>query len=149
MKESALLRYAKSSELMDISLVINGDKIKFNLFKELVINPNILNRELRDQSISHSFLVIAHKNMVKSLSDHELEVKRYTAKKWTDLKGGEGRQTKDDLRQRIEADPRYIMMQKKSIKLTYQKDILEACIRSFEQRSSMLQTLSANTRRSL
>lgn len=147
MNKSSILKYAKSSQLMNIQIKVGNELISFNLYEELKIDDNVLNRELKGQAPSQAFLIIVHKNLIKEISTMELDLKKIIASKWTTLKEGNHGMTKDDIKNKIDKNATVIMMNKKLIKLVYQKDMLEACIKAFEQRSNMLQTLSANTRK--
>lgn len=148
MNRSQLVRYAESSSLMNIKISYKGEVFKFNLFEELKIQDNVLNRSVKEQSISFAFLILLHKRLIRDINDHELETKRLKAKLWVSTKENkQSRQTKEDLKNSLDMNPKILFREKQHIRLKSNIDIIEACIRAFEQRSNQLQTLSANIRK--
>jgi hypothetical protein len=145
-----LQKYAKLSDLMKISIKYGGKPYEFNLFEELQISQERLNKELTEQASSYSFLTMLHKSLIKQYEASEARKKRKYAELYVRYKKsipGSGRPPSDDLaKQMVEANKMYIRVVKATIEFKYQMGIIESAIRSYEQRKDMLQSLSANLR---
>lgn len=149
MHKSKLNKYASKSELMNMSIKYGDEHFKFNLFEELAINENVINKELRGQTQSQAFLAILHKKLIRLAADKKIELDKQKARVW--LKGKKdqinGRvPTKEDLRAMVDADIKSIKLSQLVVDLEHQCNLLETCVRTFETRAHMLQTVSANTR---
>jgi len=146
-----LLKYAANSQLMEISIIHNGEKFGFNLFKEIEINDVKITRELRDQPSSYSFLTVLHKSLIKKLGEAKIKEKKAYASAYIKAKRQinpeTSRPNSDDLaKQKAELAPDYLLAQQKVIDIQYNTNRIEAAVKAFEQRASILQTLSANRR---
>lgn len=148
MKTRQLLKYASSAELMNINVRYNGKLYTFNLYDELRVEDNTLNREVREQSISFAFLLVLLKRLQGRASNLEFEIKKIKAKLWLKSKANStDRMTKEDLKLKVDSNPKVLLKEKHYLKLKSEIDLLEASIRAFEQRSNQIQTLSANIRK--
>ena len=150
MRNSQLHKYASSSELMNMRIKYGKDTIKFNLFEELSIDENIINKEVKLQTQSSAFLSILYKKMLRLLKDRQIELDKKKAQVWVKGKNSQigGRvPTKEDLKCIVDSDPKVLVLSKKIAELQHNCDLLETCVKAFESRSHMLQTISANTRR--
>ena len=150
-KKSKLRGYAKTKALMDINIKYGDESFSFNLFEELQINESLIMRELKNNPSSYGFLTMLHKKLIRKKKDTELEKdKLYAslhikAKQNTELFGKVP--TKEDISQMVENTKSYQIMRADHIKVVHDCDIIEACVRAFEQRASLLQTISANLRK--
>lgn len=148
MKSRQLLKYASQAELMNITVRYEGKKYTFNLYDELKVEDNTLNREVREQSISFAFLLVLLKRLQGRASSLEFEIKKAKAKLWLKHKDNSSqRMTKEDLKLKVDSNPRVLLKEKNYLKLRSEIDLLEASIKAFEQRSNQIQTLSANIRK--
>jgi hypothetical protein len=129
-----------------------NEKFNFNLFKEIKINEANVKQELINQPSAYAFLTMLHKELLKKLGDLKVnETKAYAKayiKNKTQTNKDTGRPNSDDLaKQKSELDILYIKAQRAVIAMAHDVGIIESCVRSFEQRASLLQTLSANSRK--
>ncbi len=139
---------------MDIFIKHGDEKFKFNLYEEIKIDESKISEDLTDQPTSYSFLTMLHKNLIKTFSDKELSEKRAWAKAyihWKEQKNPETqRNYSDDLaKAKAELDAEYIKAQRETIEAKFDMSRIDACVRSYEQRKDILQTLSANSRREI
>lgn len=145
-----LQKYASTSDLMNISIKYGGKTYKFNLFEELQVSEAQVNRELKTQASSYSFLTTLHKSLVKQYEQAEARKKKVYAQLYVKLKTQSntgGRPPSDDLvKQQVESNKLYQKVVNNTIQYKYQMGILESAVRSFEQRKDILQSLSANLR---
>ena len=136
---------------MDVTIKFNGELIEFNLAKELKITEEIIDSEIKKQPSHFGFLLMLQAKLKKKFSDALVKKKKIQSEIWVDLKGTTNPATgskyqKEDIQAIVETDEDYIKAQKIVNKVASEVDILEAAVRSFEQRSHLLQTLSANAR---
>lgn len=149
---SKIAKYAQTSQLMDIEISVGEEKVKFNLNRELRIKDEASADELMKQPSNYGFLTMLHKNLIKSLGILKIEEKKAYASAYIKYKKATnketGRPNSDDVaKQLAELDPRYLLKQRKVIETQFDVNRVEACVRGFEQRKDMLQTLSANNRK--
>lgn len=150
MIKSNLNKFAKKSKLMDMAIVYGDEKFTFNLFQELNIDENTINRELQSQSQSLAFLAVLHKKLIRLSKDTSISLNKTKADVWLQSKNTNlnGRvPTKEDLKAMVDKSPKVIKLSKQLSKLEHNCELLDTCVRTFETRSHMLQTISANTRR--
>lgn len=145
-------RYSGKSNLMNILIKYNGEKFQFNLFKETIINEDNITEELKEQPSSYAFLTMLHKSLLKQYAELEILEKKAYAHAYLKHKEANspvtGRVNSDDVaKQKAELDMKYLRAQREVIKSKYEVNILGDCIKAFEQRKDMLQTLSANRRK--
>ena len=150
--KSRLLKYAQSSSLMDIEINTGTEVIKFNLHKEVKIDEAFISRDLKTQPSYYGFLSMLHKSLLKALMELKVREKKAFAAAYLKHKQSINKETNrpnsDDVaKQKAELDIRYLKSQRMVINMNYDVNRVEACVRAFEQRSGLLQTLSANIRK--
>jgi hypothetical protein len=142
----------KKSSLMDIKLRYNGETFKFNLNEELSINPDKINQELKEQPSYYSFLLLLQSKLLVLKEDKEREMEKAYAKSYSKYAVSINEKTNriysDKLAKELAiSNDTY---QKAHIEyLTAKNDygIIQSAVKGFEQRFSLIQTLSANLRR--
>ena len=149
--KSKLLKYASKSSLMDIDIFINGERIRFNLFRELKITEEKVSLELKNQPSYYGFITMCHKTLLKELMDLQVEEKKIYSLAYITNKNKINPETQrvnsDDVaKSKAEKDINYLKIQRLVISKKYDVNRLENCVRAFEQRAGMMQTLSANIR---
>lgn len=148
-----LQKYAQKSSLMDIRIRLdNGEKFTFNLFEELLISEDRLNYEATEQPSSYAFLGMVYRQLVKALDDRKLEKEKAWATAYIDAKKSTnpdtGRPYPDDMAKAMaEVSKEYLEAAEAYNMAKYKAGILESCVNAFEQRSSLIQTISANNRK--
>ena len=151
---SRLQKYAQKSSLMDISIALeNGEKFRFNLFEELQISEDRLNYEAMDQPSSYAFLGMLFRQLVKVVEDRKLQMQRAWSEAYIDAKESinpdTGRPYSDDMAKAMaDVSKDYIEAGKDYTDAKYKAGILETCNNAFETRTSLIQTISANNRKS-
>jgi hypothetical protein len=152
MGKSKLGQYAWESKLMEIFVKYGEEEYSFNLNEELQVNENRINQEIKDQPSAHAFIGMLHKKLIRIQADKKKEMEKIYAvmfikfKKLTD--DGTGRPTANDLaKEKAIASERY----QTSIEVFHQAkeeaESIEVCVRGFEERKDLIQTLSANIRK--
>ncbi len=144
-------KYVKKSDLMNISINSGGEKFVFNLYEELKIDTSIMEREIKDQPSYYSFLSLLLVQLENVEDDREFEYKKIEAELLIKYKGERDPLTNKPLNNdvagaKVLANSKYKIAYKKYAKAKKTKGIIKSAVKSFEQRQSLLQTLSANTR---
>lgn len=153
MKENNINIIAEKSPLSDIRITIKrGGKreiVKFNLNKELEIEEAFIDQELNKNVSKYGFIGICLAKVSKQRKLKELEKKRIYAKKFIELKKEriDGKVPADSYtREKVQIDDDYIEVCKQLITLEESEDVLKHCVKTFENRSFMVQSMSANMR---
>jgi len=148
---SRLKKFAKKSDLMNVKIAVGKEKFNFNLFKEIVIDEDQLSKDIKDQPSAYAFLTMLHAKLVKHKKQIETDKDRAFSiafvryKKMID--GNTQRpHSKELAKERANIDPRVKKAEDKLLKASYELDVIGACVTAFEQRASLMQTLSANVR---
>lgn len=152
MKRGSLIRYAEKSDLMNIMIVHGDETFRFNLNEEVIVNENRINSEIKEQPSAYAFLGMLHKKLIRKAKDKERTMKKIYAVMYIKFKGEideqTNRPTANELaKEKAIASPRYQRSVKEYIRVQHESEVLEVCVLSFEQRSSLIQTLSANIRK--
>ncbi len=144
--------YSHSSKLMDFVIKHNGEVFKFNLHEELKINENRISSEILAQPSSYGFLTMLHKEFIKELGHAKIEESKAYASSYLKYKKEVNPETQrsnseEVAKQKAERSILYLKAQRKVVEINYTVNRIEACVRAFETRGSMIQTLSANRRK--
>lgn len=148
-----LNKFALESKLMDIKISYGDESFNFNLFKELVIDENKIDSEIKEQPSAYAFLAMLHKKLIRRLKDKEKEAEK---KYWvlflmykSQVDETSGKPCSNDV---AEGKARKNIEYNQKLQDYYDAEldcnIIETCVKSFEQRYSLIQTLSANIRKS-
>ncbi len=144
--------YAEKSSLMRISLHYGDEKFEFNLFEELQINESIISKELKNQPSAYAFLSMLQIQTAFLKDKAKVNEEKVYHKLYDTFKAKTNPQTKrpnsDDVaKAKAIKHSMYIKARNKTISLSKQHGTISNCVKAFEQRSSLLQTLSANRRK--
>ena len=145
---------AKKSSLMDISIQYGTEKIKFNLFEELIINESRINDELKNQPSYYGFLSLLLVKLKKAMDESKAELEKIKAELFIEFKGdmdkATGRPYSNDLAESLVVQEElYIKALQKYLKAEENYGLINASVNSFTQRSHLLQSLAANTRKNI
>lgn len=146
-----LINFAIKANLMNITIKYGEEKFNFNLYEETKINQDKITKEAIDQPSSYAFLALLQKRLDKKIADIETSCKRRYAEVYTNLKRvineDTGRPNADEYcKEKTLLDPQYQELEDKLNKVRGDLGIIEACVKTFEQRQFLIQTISANTR---
>ncbi len=141
---------ANKSNLRVIRINYGGEKFKFDIFKDLDISVFKIQEELQSQASNYSFALLLQKKLLTKFHELKEERKALAAKLY--LKAKEetinGRIPSDDYcNAKKESSSRYRLITKACIVARDHADSLFAVIKGYEQRQSLLQTISANSRK--
>lgn len=146
-----LKKYAISSNLMNILIKYQDEVLKFNLNEELIISEDKINSEIKDQPSVYGFLGMLCIKLKRFLKDKEMEMKKEYARLYvkfkTEKNDSTGRPPGDDM---VESKIIVNLVYQNKVKEYNQAEedfgTIEHCVKSFEERGKMIQSLSANIR---
>ena len=152
MSKEKLLKYAWESELMNIAISYGEELFTFNLNSEVLVDENRINKEIQEQPSAYAFLGMLHKKLIRKAQDKKREMEKAYANMFIKFKKEidttTGRPTANDLvKEKVISSKRYIDAEEEYYDALHESDIIEVCVRAFEQRQALIQTLSANIRK--
>ncbi len=147
-----LVKHARTSGLMNIEIKWQGELIKYNLHEEMVIDPDKITHEALMQPSAYAFLAMLHKKLARHVAQLETEMKREYSRAYIKYKGMNNPKTNrpysDDLcKEKANISRDYKKAEDTFIEARGQESLIYACVRAFEGRQQMIQTISANTRK--
>lgn len=136
---------------LTINIRYGGEKISFSLIKELRLNENALNDELKHQPSKYGFCLLVHKKLLTEFEKLKLQSNKIYGKLYFQAKEKKssvtGRLYSDDLAKAwVLKHPQYISSQLACIKAKDDADAIYSCIRALEQRKDLAQSISSNLR---
>lgn len=142
----------KKSGIMNIRIKYGDEIIKFNLNDELKVNEAQMNKELKEQPSYFGFLTLLHATLAKKVADLNQEKKSVIGDIWLEYKGERDPSTgrpysKEAINSLVDSDKKVKKITIKYNKAVFEASRIEGALKAFEQRSYLLQTLSANSRR--
>lgn len=148
----ALERYAETSSLMDITVNFGDEKFSFNLFNEVSVDENKINHEIQMQPSTYAFLNMLYKKLVRVAVDKEKQLLKRRAQLFVKIKSELDPLTNrpynnDVAEEMVIKNKAYQKTQEEFLEAQDQVNTLEVCVKAFEQRYSLIQTLSANIRK--
>lgn len=146
-----LKEYIKS-KVNNIQIQYGKETISFNLWEEVKINEAMIDRELKTQPGYYAFCLSLHKKLLTIFETSKLNRKKthatllFQAKK--KIQEGTSRPYTDDMAQAwVEKHKDYMQASRDCIKAKDDADAMYACVKAFEQRKDLLQTISSNQRK--
>lgn len=143
----------KGSPILNVRIKYGKELVSFNLGAELKIDENKINHQLKTQPTYYGFCLMLHKKLVTRFEEAKMIRKKVYGRLFLYAKENKkmnGRPYSDDAAQLyVESHAKYINATKDCIKTKDDADALYTCIKAFEQRAFLLQSLSANNRREI
>ena len=147
-----IAKYAETSSLMNINITYGEETFYFNLFAETTVDENKINHEAKVQPSAYGFIAMLHKKLIRVAKDKKAEMEKTFSKLYIQYK----KQIDEETKRPYPKETAHHMATKhfsyhQKIKEYHQAEenagIIEACVKSFEQRSYLIQTISANVRK--
>lgn len=141
----------KKSQINEIKLKYNGEVFKFNLNEELSIDTAKINRELKEQPSYYGWLLLLRNRLLTVKEDLERQVEKEYARVYNlysekiNPKTNRVYSDKACIQKALNSE-NYNDLKKKAIKAKRDWLDINSCVIAFEQRSTLIQTLSANMR---
>ena len=139
----------KISEIRDdvISVKYKGKLVTINITKELSIDENIINSQLKNIPSSYAFLCLLRDNLIKKRDTLEREKNIAYSKAWLFYKESDNRLNNDTANHKAMVNPKYLSIEERYLKAVHKANKLLSICRAYESRERIIQTLSANIRK--
>lgn len=139
----------KISEIRDdvISVKYKGKLVTINITKELSIDENIINSQLKNIPSSYAFLCLLRDNLIKKRDTLEREKNIAYSKAWLFYKESDNRLNNDTANHKAIVNPKYLSIEERYLKAVHKANKLISICRAYESRERIIQTLSANIRK--
>lgn len=139
----------KISEIRDdvISVKYRGKLVTINITKELSIDENIINSQLKNIPSSYAFLCLLRDNLIKKRDTLEREKNIAYSKAWLFYKESDNRLNNDTANHKAMVNPKYLSIEERYLKAVHKANKLISICRAYESRERIIQTLSANIRK--
>lgn len=139
----------KISEIRDdvISVKYKGKLVTINITKELSIDENIINLQLKNIPSSYAFLCLLRDNLIKKRDTLEREKNIAYSKAWLFYKESDNRLNNDTANHKAMVNPKYLSIEERYLKAVHKANKLISICRAYESRERIIQTLSANIRK--
>ena len=139
----------KISEIRDdvISVKSKGKLVTINITKELSIDENIINSQLKNIPSSYAFLCLLRDNLIKKRDTLEREKNIAYSKAWLFYKESDNRLNNDTANHKAMVNPKYLSIEERYLKAVHKANKLISICRAYESRERIIQTLSANIRK--
>lgn len=139
----------KISEIIDdiISVKYKGKIVTINITKELSIDENIINSQLKNIPSSYAFLCLLRDNLIKKRDTLEREKNIAYSKAWLFYKESDNRLNNDTANHKAMVNPKYLSIEERYLKAVHKANKLISICRAYESRERIIQTLSANIRK--
>lgn len=139
----------KISEIRDdvISVKYKGKLVTINITKELSIDENIINSQLKNIPSSYAFLCLLRDNLIKKRDTLEKEKNIAYSKAWLFYKESDNRLNNDTANHKAMVNPKYLSIEERYLKAVHKANKLISICRAYESRERIIQTLSANIRK--
>ena len=139
----------KISEIRDdvISVKYKGKLVTINITKELSIDENIINSQLKNIPSSYAFLCLLRDNLIKKRYTLEREKNIAYSKAWLFYKESDNRLNNDTANHKAMVNPKYLSIEERYLKAVHKANKLISICRAYESRERIIQTLSANIRK--
>lgn len=153
MSRKSISNLLDSTNILDLKVEIDGKSYTIDMRKELEISESTVTQALKNQPTHYAFLSTIHKRALVIKREKERNLDRTYSSLYSKYKSDYDpvkypRGLNNDLvAAKVEKNLKYLKAKKELESILSQVEILESYVRAFEQRSSLIQTLSANMRK--
>lgn len=145
-KIEKLKYWETNTNITVVDIQLGEERIVFNLKDELSFNNDSVNSELKDQPNHYAFIAMLHKKALVLKREKERVLEKTRSRLFSQYKSQE-KMANDLAEAMVTKSKEYQDKYKEFLSVSADVDILEVCVRAFEQRSTLMQTVSANIRR--
>lgn len=130
-----------------IRVKFQGETVEIDLEKELSINDNLINSQLRNSPSMYYILCSIRDKYIKERDALEREKEIAYSKAWTYYKDTNERWTNDYVSHKANTNPKYTSIYDRYLKAKEKADRFISICRAYESREGILRTLNANLRK--
>lgn len=135
--------------LKPVTVKIDGEVISIDIGKELAINENIINSQLKESPSSYYILCRVRDRYIKRRDALAREKDEAYSKVWTYLKDCNERWNNDYVSHKANASKKYSSLYQRYLRAVDKANLFIAICKAYEDRSNILRTLNANLRKTL
>lgn len=135
--------------LKPITVKIDGQIISIDISKELAINENIINSQLRESPSSYYLLCRVRDRYIKRRDALAREKDEAYSKAWTYLKDCNERWNNDYVSNKANVNKKYSSLYQRYLRAVDKANLFIAICKAYEDRSNILRTLNANLRKTM
>ena len=135
--------------LKPLKVKIDGQEIIIDISKELSIDENLINSQLRDCPSSYYLLCRVRDKYIKLRDSLEREKDIAYSKVWTYLKDSNERWNNEYVSHKANTNNKYVSLYDKYLKACDKANLYISVCKAYEDRTNILRTLNANLRKSL
>jgi hypothetical protein len=130
-----------------LSVVYKGKKIDINITKELSIDENLIDSQLKNQPSNYAFLSLLRDDYIKKRDKLEAEKDYQYSNIWLYYKTSDNRLNNDTVHNKVITNIKYQDILSRYQKVSDKANKLISICRAYETRERILQTISANLRK--
>lgn len=135
--------------LKPITVKIDGEDISIDISKELAINENLINSQLKESPSSYYILCRVRDRYIKRRDALAREKDEAYSKAWTYLKDCNERWNNDYVSHKANTNKKYCSLYQRYLKAVDKANLFIAICKAYEDRSNILRTLNANLRKTM
>lgn len=135
--------------LKPVTVKIDGEVISIDIGKELTINENLINSQLKESPSSYYILCRVRDRYIKRRDALAREKDEAYSKAWTYLKDCNERWNNDYVSHKANANKKYCSLYQRYLRAVDKANLFIAICKAYEDRSNILRTLNANLRKTL
>ena len=137
----------KNSKADILKVRYEGKVITINITKELSINENIINSQLKESPSSYAFLCMLRNKYIRERDSLERERDIAYSEAWLYYKQSDSNMNNDTAKHKANTNKKYLSISEKWGRANSKAENLISVCRAFENRENILRTLSANLRK--
>lgn len=130
-----------------ISVLYHGKKIEINVTKELSIDENIIDSQLKNQPSNYAFLSMLRDSYIYKRDKLEREKDLIYSEIWLFYKASDSKINNDTVLNKVISNKKYQSILERYQKVVDKTNKLISICKAYESRERILQTLSANLRK--
>lgn len=124
-----------------------GKRYQVNLSKELAIEENTINTQLKHQPSNYAFLCLIRDSYIRDRDKLEKQKDAAYSSAWLFYKGSSNSINNDTAKHKAETNAKYLSITEKYLRAANKAAKLISICRAYEARERILQTLAANLRK--
>jgi hypothetical protein len=132
-----------------LKVKLDGQTFTIDVSKELSINENLINSQLRESPSSYYILCRVRDKYIRLRDALEREKDEAYSKAWTFLKDNNERWNNDYVSNKANTNNKYASLYQKYLKACDKANLFISICKAYEDRSNILRTLNANLRKSI
>lgn len=130
-----------------LKVKFQGKVIEIDVQKELEIDENIINSQLKKSPSSYAFLCMIRNSYIRRRDQLEREKDLAYSEAWLYYKDSDSKMNNDTANHKANTNKKYTSLYKKWKLVSSKADDLIALCKAYENRENILRTISANIRK--